>query len=82
MQTPDSTCQINVNNVKMSKHCTWNLPTHCDDKHHSATITISRFSSETDINIQVRMGEAVETWLGLVMLGENEPGWRRFGEFG
>ena len=30
----------------------------------------------------MRLGEAVETWLGLVMLGENEPGWRRFGEFG
>ena len=30
----------------------------------------------------MRLGEAVETWLGLVMLGENDSGWRRFGEFG
>ena len=26
-------------------------------------------------------GKAVETWLGWVMSGENEPGWMRFGEF-
>jgi hypothetical protein len=52
-----------------SYHALWS-----DDKHHSATITISRISSETDINLQVRMGEAVETWLGLVMLDENKAG--------
>ena len=30
----------------------------------------------------MRLGEAVETWSGLVMLDENEPGRRRFVEFG
>ena len=33
------------------------------------------------VKVDVGQGKAVETWLVLVMSGENEPGWMRFGEF-